>query len=829
VNRVSLGHHFILSCRAGTLSSEERDLFREVRPVGVFLWRNSFAKDLGYPGWCGRLTDLLAELRELTGREKMIVCIDHEGGRVTVAPKPITVTPAAGEFAPYAGLVGRIHGAELSSIGVNLTFGPVLDIFSNPSNPVIGPRSFGGDAAAVTAAAQEYISAIRAAGVAVCPKHFPGHGDVSADTHFGFASVSADANTIRERELSPFRELIRRAKLGAIMTAHVSFPAIDPHFPATLSRTFLHDVLRQELGFQGVIVSDDVDMAALRANYTDEDCPRLLRQAGVDLILFNHHPERARTFVHVLEQGLRTGTLSLKEEQESLARVDAFVGSLPSSVVSHKSEEFFASHRVKLAEAAAPPASSVLLLSQEPRPRRVSPPNGPFDVRVGIVIEGDERKEITFTPEFDSPGRASNGAQFVFAAGQHYTVRVEDHELALDGGSYRNEKIVGILKVSHPAGSERRSGAGIRVSPLVAGRHFHWKKEIEGAFCGAVEIHPAQDRLIVVNAVDFETYLACVVGSEMSGRGLPVEFSKAQATAARSWAYTFLGTKYPGKPYLVCNDDMSQRYQGTTFLEQALFDDLEPCRGKYLVDAEGCVVPAYYSKSTGGHGELPDDVFGFAVAGIGASYDCPIANAPALNLSSDTDFVAWLNDDGWRGRGIFCSPEVVSDEELSKFLGAVDAVTNYFRWEYKISAEQVVQNLRTKCGVPDIERICEIRWGKRGVSGRFLAATVIYRSVDGALKYLSLPNQFAIRGCFHESFLFSSAFTAEQIREGDYLSELRFRGAGWGHGVGLCQIGALGMALGREGVYNPFSYEEILAHYFKGSVLKGAPAEDRST
>jgi beta-N-acetylhexosaminidase len=822
VNKRSLGHHFILSCRGSTLSNEERQLFREVRPVGVFLWRNTFAKDEGYPGWCDRLKELLAELRELTGREKMIVCIDHEGGRVTVAPKPITVTPAAGEFAPYAGLVGQIHGAELAAIGVNLTFGPVLDIFSNPSNPVIGPRSLGSDPATVNAAAREYIEAVRAAGIEVSPKHFPGHGDVSSDTHFGFASVGASADIIRERELAPFRTLIQDCKLRAIMTAHVSFPAIDPRFPATLSRVFLQDVLRKEFGFQGVIISDDVDMEALRANYTDDECPRLLRQAGVDLILFNHHPERARGFARIIEEGLTTGTLSAKEEEESFARVEAFVTSLHGGQLRSEPIEFFALHKTKLAAAATPPSSSMLLLSKEPKPRRVPPPSGPFDVRVGIVIEGDDRKEITFIPEFDSPGRSSSGTQLSFSAGEQYTVRVVEHELILSGGAYTNEKVVGILKVSHPHGSERRSGAGIKVAPLVAGRHFHWKKEIEGAFCGAIEIHPAQDRLIVVNAVDFETYIACVVGSEMSGRGLPVEFSKAQATAARSWAYTFLGTKYPGKPYLVCNDDMSQRYQGTTFLEQSLFDDLAPCAGKYLVDREGYVVPAYYSKSTGGHGELPDGVFGFPVAGIGAAYDCPEKKAPELDLSTDEGFATWLDDSGWKGRGVFCSPEVVRDEELGKFLGAVDSVAKYFRWEHSITAEQVVRNLRDKYGSPDIEKIREIHWGKRGVSGRYLSATVVYESKDGVSSELLLPNQFVIRGCFHESFLFSSAVVIEERREGAYLQELRFRGAGWGHGVGLCQIGALGMALGKEGVFAPCSYEEILAHYFRESVVKEA-------
>jgi beta-N-acetylhexosaminidase len=564
VDLSSLGHHFILSCSGSSLTDEERALFSAIKPAGLFLWGASFAKEQGYPAWSEKLALLIDEVHALTGRNKMIVCIDHEGGRVTRTPKPITVTPAAGEYAPYADIVGSIHGAELASIGVNLTFGPSADIFSNPVNPVIGPRSFGNDASAVTEATRAYIQAIRAQGIEVCPKHFPGHGDVSSDTHFGFVKVEADAPTIRERELAPFRALISDPGVAAIMTAHVCFPAIDALYPATLSRTFLQDVLRRELGFSGVIVSDDVDMEAIRTSYSDQECARLLREAGVDIILFNHKPQRATVFARVLAEALASGRLSSDEEQQSRERVEAFLQSLPQSRVTARPQEFFAAHKQKLLSAVPLAASSLLLRAQEPKPRRLAPPSRPFDVRVGVVTADDDRKEISFSPEFDSLGKSSNYKEFRFQAGERYTVRVEDHELFLEGGAYRAEKLVGNLVVIHPKGSERRSGAGIKVFPLVAGRHFHWKKEIECSFCGSLEIHPAQDRLLLINSVDFETYIACVVGSEMSGRGLPAEFSKAQATAARSWAYAFLGTKYPGKPYAICNDDMSQRYQGTT-------------------------------------------------------------------------------------------------------------------------------------------------------------------------------------------------------------------------------------------------------------------------
>jgi peptidoglycan hydrolase-like amidase len=193
-----------------------------------------------------------------------------------------------------------------------------------------------------------------------------------------------------------------------------------------------------------------------------------------------------------------------------------------------------------------------------------------------------------------------------------------------------------------------------------------------------------------------------------------------------------------------------------------------------------------------------------------------------LELSKDEDFACWLSDDGsWKGRGVFCSPEVVSDEELGRFLGAVDSVTKYFRWEHTISAEQVIHNLKEKCDVQDVAALREVNWGPRGVSGRYLSATLVYESTNGGVTQLPLPNQFVIRGVFHESFLYSSAFVCQVTLEGSDIRSLRFSGAGWGHGVGLCQIGALGMARGQSGVFEPQPYEAILGHYFLGSSLRG--------
>lgn len=817
----AIGAHFIVGPQGTSLSPDEKNLFRRLRPIGVFLHGANFLKEKSYREWIVAIAALLREAQELSGRERMIVCIDHEGGRIMRTPKPFTRTPAAGEFAPYSEIVGKIHGEELASLGVNLSFGPVVDVYSNPANPVIGPRSFADTPEGVITAARAYVRGLQSSGVACCLKHFPGHGDTLQDTHDGFATVDAPREVLQSRELRPFQALVAEGSVPAIMTAHVTFPAVDAGVPATLSSKILQGILRQEFKYDGVVISDDIDMGAMREHFSESETARRAAQAGVDILLFNHHPARALACAEALQQAVDSGAIDPVQFARSSSRVLAMLARLSQHTAKEMPDTFFASHQKLLRDARAALATDTPALGSEPKPRVLSVPRESFAVRVGVVIEGDQRSKLHFQLERPTVARASDGKTFTLSAATPYTIEIRENELYLSGAEHAQTKIVGIFKVAHEGGSELRPGAGIRLGPIVAGRHFHWKKDIEATFTGAIEFHPLDDLIIAVNVLDYETYIACVVGSEMSGRGLPAEFSKAQATAARSWAYVFLGNKYPGKPYTVCNDDMSQRYQGTSHISEELIAQLKPCAGRYLVDSLGHVVAGYYSKSTGGHGERAENIFGFDVPGCGANFDCPAQLAPRLDLREEADFARWLEESSSRGLGIYCSPEVVSDEALSQLLGAVDTMTKYYRWTHTTSAVTVLKNLREKFKVSDAVALEEISFGKRGVSGRYLDATLHYRDASGAKRIFRLPNQFAIRGCLHESFLFSSAFQCEIVRSGNDISELRFRGAGWGHGAGFCQIGGLGMALGSAQL-EPQSYEAILKHYYPGARLVSA-------
>ncbi len=205
-----------------------------------------------------------------------ILSIDHEGGRVQRLKAPLTVWPPMAVLAAQppriAEEVGRAMASELQALGFNLNFAPVLDVHTNPENPIIGDRAFGSTVKAASERALAFLRGLEQSGcMRGCGKHFPGHGDTQTDSHHALPVVPHDEARLRAVELAPFAEVLQsgrqappKSQLGMIMTAHVVYPAIDRR-PATLSRRWLTEILRGELGFDGVILSDDLDMKALQA------------------------------------------------------------------------------------------------------------------------------------------------------------------------------------------------------------------------------------------------------------------------------------------------------------------------------------------------------------------------------------------------------------------------------------------------------------------------------------------------------------------------------------------------------------------------------------
>jgi beta-N-acetylhexosaminidase len=327
-----LGKHFLIGLRPTVdLHPEDRRLLATLRPAGVIVYRGNFAADLPYEAWHARFAALVAEVREAIGRERVLIGIDHEGGTVVRPPAPITRYGFARRWAERAEEVGRAMGVELASLGINLDFAPVVDIDSNPANPVIGPRAFASDAEGVIAAAGAFVAGLQAEGVLACPKHFPGHGDTAVDSHLGLPVVEADRAALAARELLPFAAMAREP-IHLVMTAHIAYPTIDPGVPATMSRVLVDEVLRGELGYRGAVVTDDLGMRAVSAMFDAPGaCARVL-SSGTDLIMLCSHwtsTDRAYAMVDDLARSRADGSLAEATIAVADARIDALLAVAP--------------------------------------------------------------------------------------------------------------------------------------------------------------------------------------------------------------------------------------------------------------------------------------------------------------------------------------------------------------------------------------------------------------------------------------------------------------------------------------------------------------------
>ena len=245
------------------------------------------------------VSDIQAE-NQAGGGLPMLVCADQEGGVVTRLGFGTTgvgnMALAATGDAENARVMAGIYGSELGLLGVNADFAPVMDVNDNPNNPVIGVRSFSDDPAVVSEYGIAYLDGLHGAGTIATLKHFPGHGDTDTDSHTGLPCVDRSYDELKAVELAPFQAAID-AGADMVMTAHIEYPQIETgtytsvstgeeiRLPATMSRAILTDILRGDMGFEGVVVSDALDMAAIQDNFTDEDTLRLTINAGVDLLI----------------------------------------------------------------------------------------------------------------------------------------------------------------------------------------------------------------------------------------------------------------------------------------------------------------------------------------------------------------------------------------------------------------------------------------------------------------------------------------------------------------------------------------------------------------
>ena len=253
----------------------------------------------------------------------LLLATDQEGGRVArFGTAPFTPPPAAATFTTPEDAFASAYktGTELRTVGINANFAPVADINSNPENPVIGDRSFGASAEEVVPMVEAQVRGYANAGVLACLKHFPGHGDTATDSHFALPTLPHTLEAMESRELVPFRAGIA-AGAPAVMTAHILFPALDEELPATMSRAILTGLLREKLGFTGLIVTDCLEMKAVAERWGTAQAALAAVKAGADLVLVCHTLERQRETYETLLTAARSGELSSSRLDEAIGHV----------------------------------------------------------------------------------------------------------------------------------------------------------------------------------------------------------------------------------------------------------------------------------------------------------------------------------------------------------------------------------------------------------------------------------------------------------------------------------------------------------------------------
>jgi beta-N-acetylhexosaminidase len=287
--KLTFGNFIILGLQDTKLNDTDKKLLEEYQPSGIILFARNFSQKKRYNEWINDLAILLEEIYKSSSREKLLITIDHEGGNIVRTPPPITRFPYAAFYGDRAYDIGKATASELISLGINTSYAPVADIDSNPLNPVIGKRAFGTAPEETALYAADYYRGLSSEGVLGCAKHFPGHGDTNQDSHFELPRLDLTLDELRIRELIPFQRLIE-CQIEMIMTAHILFPKIDPSNPATLSKLLLTDLLRNELGYEGIIVADDISMLAVNTIFEYERGIVRSFQAGCDMFIVPINP-----------------------------------------------------------------------------------------------------------------------------------------------------------------------------------------------------------------------------------------------------------------------------------------------------------------------------------------------------------------------------------------------------------------------------------------------------------------------------------------------------------------------------------------------------------
>lgn len=320
--RELVGQRMVVGFSGAEIDEELKDLICNYKIGNVILFKHNIVSNSQLKKLCQDIQQLV---REHTGHDAFIA-LDQEGGMVTRLEQDAANMPGAMAIAATGNIencyeAGKITGEQLKSVGVNFNLAPTVDINSNMDNPVIGVRSFGDEPEQVVSYAVAMTKGLLEGGILACAKHFPGHGDTNVDSHLGLPLIDKDIDELEQCELIPFRKVIE-AGIPAVMTTHILFPKIETdNIPATMSRKIITGLLREKLGFSGLIVSDCMEMSAIKKYYgTVEGCIQAMN-AGVDLIFLSHTAMVAREVSDALTKALESNKISMDDMNESVDKI----------------------------------------------------------------------------------------------------------------------------------------------------------------------------------------------------------------------------------------------------------------------------------------------------------------------------------------------------------------------------------------------------------------------------------------------------------------------------------------------------------------------------
>ena len=399
---------------------------------------------------------------------------------------------------------------------------------------------------------------------------------------------------------------------------------------------------------------------------------------------------------------------------------------------------------------------------------------------IGMILPTDLRKRLTIT-----------------ISEQKKKIKIEANSKSL---IYKNSKKKEILL----RGSNIDDFFIIHSVP--AGRGFHWEKTIDVKVAGDLRIKISNGYIFVINQIKLEQYLASVATSEM-GSACPPALLEAQTIVARSWIIAAAEQKHSKIGIDACNDDCCQRYQGITNITTKSKQASKKTFGHFLIHDDQ-ICDTRYSKSCGGISENNENVWKESSKPyLRAIFDGSSKTIP--DLSNNQKLQNWIKNPP----NCYCGYKYINEKNLKKYIGKVDKKGAYFRWSVRFTQDELTRVVNQKCNT-SFEAVTSLNPLKRGVSGR-ITKLEISGIENEKSRNVHLNSEYEIRDALHPEFLYSSAFIIIlDSDENQIIKSITLQGAGWGHGVGLCQIGALGMALSNK------TSAEILFHYFPSTKIK---------